>query len=158
MFWRTDDPEAYPDPLTQQALPSVSLSYQELEEAVDAWRPQLTVHYPFVAIAEAESTKMLIVDRPFLSTAIAVAALYGDLPRQLETAQGLIKDIGMAMLLEGKKSLDLLQGLLVLLAWCVVLNRFVPSIVIDTSFQVPLPCVQKSSDIEFDPPGGGPAG
>lgn len=104
----------------KQALPSVRLTYQEMEEAIDAWRPQLAAHYPFAAIADSQSTKMLMVEKPFFATAIAVAAVYGDLPRQLGLAEGFIKDVGHAMLVEGQKSLDLLQGILVLIAWFVI--------------------------------------
>lgn len=98
-------------------LPNVKLKYEEMERLVDSWRPQLADHFPFAALYEGQSTQYLLVEMPFLATAISCAALYGDLPRQIQTAQALIKDIGERMLLHGEKSLDLLLGILVLIAW-----------------------------------------
>ncbi|KAL9056367.1 MAG: hypothetical protein Q9162_002958 [Coniocarpon cinnabarinum] len=98
-------------------LPHVNLSYNEAERLIDAWRPQLAEHFPFAALYEGQSTQYLLVEMPFFATGIACAALYGDLKRQVEVSQSMIKDIGEKMLLEGEKSLDLLLGILVLLAW-----------------------------------------
>ncbi|KAL9087096.1 MAG: hypothetical protein Q9159_003791 [Coniocarpon cinnabarinum] len=97
-------------------LPHVNLSYNEAERLIDAWRPQLAEHFPFAALYEGQSTQYLLVEMPFFATGIACAALYGDLKRQVEVSQSMIKDIGEKMLLEGEKSLDLLLGILVLLA------------------------------------------
>lgn len=98
-------------------LPNVKLRYEEMEKLVDSWRPQLAAHFPFTALYDGQSTQYLLVEMPFLATAISCAALYGDLPRQIEIAQALIKEIGEHMLLKGEKSLDLLLGILVLIAW-----------------------------------------
>ena len=100
-------------------LPNVKLKYEEMEKLVDSWRPQLAEHFPFAALYDGQSTQYLLVEMPFLATAISCAALYGDLPRQIEVAQALIKEIGEHMLLKGEKSLDLLLGILVLVAWYV---------------------------------------
>lgn len=59
------------------------------------------------------------MDRPYVAQAIAVAALYGDLERQCQLARELMKDITDAMFMRGEKSLDLLEGLLVTIAWSV---------------------------------------
>ena len=98
-------------------LPNVKLTYEEMEGLVDSWRPHLAAQFPFAALYDTQSTKGVMVEMPFLATAISCAALYGDLARQLEVAQGLIKDIAERMLIQGEKSLDLLLGILVLLAW-----------------------------------------
>ena len=100
-------------------LPNVKLSYEEMETLVDSWRPQLADHFPFAALYEGQSTRYVLVEMPFLATAISCAALYGDLPRQIDLAQSLIKEISERMLLQGEKSLDLLLGILVLIAWYV---------------------------------------
>ena len=118
-FWQgpaNEDPDNEGE-IPEYPLPNVKLPYHEMEKLVDSWRPQLAEHFPFAALYEGQSTAYLLVEMPFFSTAIACAALYGDLSRQIDTAQALIKDIGERMLLQGEKSLDLLLGILVLLAW-----------------------------------------
>lgn len=109
--------------LIDRPLPSVKLTFAEMHTAVDAWRPQLAENFPFAALYEGQSTTWMLVERPFLSTAIAVAALYGDLERQMELSKCLMKDIGESMLMKGEKNLDLLEGILVLLAWLVPVLR-----------------------------------
>ena len=91
-----------------------------------------------------------MVEKPFMATAIAVAAMYGDLPRQLDLAEGFIKDVGNAMLVDGQKSLDLLQGILIIIAWYALTSRLTP--VYLTLDQVSLPRIQESANFKSNAP------
>ncbi|KAI9668765.1 MAG: hypothetical protein M1831_000834 [Alyxoria varia] len=97
--------------------PSPGLTAEEVKLLVDFWRPRLLEYFPFVSISPDERTETVVREKPYLSISMAVAALFGDRKRQISLAEELLKGIGMQVLGNGTKNLDLLQSVLVLLAW-----------------------------------------
>ena len=102
---------------SEYPLPNLKLTFEEMEKLVDSWRPYITSHFPFAALPEIEKTQNIIKEMPVLAAAISCAALYGNLPRQIEVGQMLIREIAERMLFGSEKNVDLLLGILVLVAW-----------------------------------------
>ena len=104
------------DPISKDVL---CLAKAEGFLATFAERP-----FPWVRLPKNASVETLRRERPFLLLSVLTFASYEDvrLQRQLETE---LKDSLMKkVIVQGEKSLDLLQGLLVYLAWytCSLLN------------------------------------
>lgn len=79
----------------------------------------MTPHFPFVAIAETVTIQDLLRDKPSLCLAILGAASFLNLKLQ-RTLGGLINGLIGARIVSGTfASLDMLQALLVHLAWYV---------------------------------------
>ena len=93
----------HPKPSGRIETTNAPLSPHETRSLVESWRPQLMAHFPFVVIDPTETTEEVVVKSPFLSKSIAVAALFGDLPRQLGLAQELIKELSTEMIVRGQK-------------------------------------------------------
>ena len=72
--------------------------------------------YPFVVVPR-EMTPEFLVERPYLWKAVMVTTCFFDGPRHVKLAEELLADIGQAAVLNGVKTLDLLQGMQVLTAW-----------------------------------------
>lgn len=74
-------------------------------------------HFPFVVIPSIAGVFQFRKDHPFLFRACIAAASHTDPPLQMRLGEDLLKYVGERMLLCTEKSLDLLQGLLVVIAW-----------------------------------------
>ena len=72
--------------------------------------------FPFVVIPEMKASDMK-VQRPFLWKAIMVAGCFLDGARHEKLGEELLAEISKATMIDGVKSLDVLQGLQVLVAW-----------------------------------------
>jgi hypothetical protein len=55
--------------------------------------------------------------KPFLMQVIATVAFFHDLPKQQVMVKDLMRQISEKMILRNDKSLELLQGILILIAW-----------------------------------------
>lgn len=86
-------------------------------DPVNVFREQLAPEFPFVVIQEHVTSMVLSQAKPFLYKAISLPASYNDLPRQVALGQELREYLGLHMFTRGEKDLDLLQGLLVSIAW-----------------------------------------
>lgn len=78
---------------------------------------RLQYFFPFVILPPGVSAASMRETRPHLYRAIIFAAGRRFPDRQKQLADALLKIIGKATLIRGEKSLDLLQGLLVFIAW-----------------------------------------
>lgn len=78
---------------------------------------RMSPHFPFVVVAESVTIQGLVQDKPTLCVAILAAASHEDL--KLQQALGkLFNEIVLVRMIKGPfASLDMLQGLLVHLAW-----------------------------------------
>lgn len=74
-------------------------------------------HFPFVMIDSKVSVHELRRDKPFLLKAIVVTASFSQMERQMNLGKEFVQELSQRMLVEGEKSLDLLQGLLVYMGW-----------------------------------------
>ncbi|KAJ5998953.1 hypothetical protein N7451_006763 [Penicillium sp. IBT 35674x] len=93
------------------------LSVDKAQTYLQAFRTVMTPHFPFVIIPPDVSVQHLRQERPFLFLAILATASYDNMPMQRFLGAEVKKAVSSRMILNGEISFDLLQGLLVFLAW-----------------------------------------
>jgi hypothetical protein len=76
--------------------------------------------FPFVVVPDRVSAAELAQTKPFLYRTIIMAASYHDKAGQVEMTKEIFHYLSDQMVIVNEKSLDLLQGLLVLMAWSVM--------------------------------------
>lgn len=81
------------------------------------FKKNMTEQFPFIVIPSNSTSRSLKYDRPLLWKAIMVAASHGDPTRQLTLGSELMEDLISRLLFRTERSLDLLQGLLIFIAW-----------------------------------------
>ncbi|TAQ89648.1 hypothetical protein B7494_g2009 [Chlorociboria aeruginascens] len=106
-------------PITHQDLLSSSLNptSQDSDDLLKIFQLELTPHFPFVIIPQGTVARNLEQERPFLYSAIILAASCYTPTTQKALARDFVKDLNIRLFEHGEKSLDLLQGLLVYLGW-----------------------------------------
>ncbi|KAJ5096850.1 hypothetical protein N7456_007571 [Penicillium angulare] len=77
----------------------------------------LSPNFPFVVIPPSISINQLRQEKPFLLLAVLASASYDDFPLQRLLGKEVKKAVASRMILGGEISFDMLQGLLVFLAW-----------------------------------------
>lgn len=87
------------------------------------FRTSMARQFPFVVIPPNATSESLRTERPILWKAILTAASCLKPSRQEAMGQELIEEFSTRLLLNGEKSLDLLQALLIHIAWLVNLLR-----------------------------------
>lgn len=105
--WNTDDPFGF------------GLERQEAIFLLLEFRTQMAAHFPFVVIPPDTTSENLRLERPMLWKAVMTAASYHKPIRQEAMGWKLMEEFSTRLLLKAEKSLDLLQALLVHLAWLV---------------------------------------
>lgn len=90
---------------------------QEADIILLEFKKNMTEQFPFVVIPSDSTSRSLQHDRPLLWKAIMVTASHGDPHRQLALGSKLMEDFTTRLLFRTEKSLDLLQGLLIFIAW-----------------------------------------
>lgn len=73
--------------------------------------------FPFVLVPPQMSAMELRQHRPFLWKATMMVSCFLDGTRQVKLGEELLAEIGRAAFVDGVKSLDLLHGLQLLIAW-----------------------------------------
>lgn len=97
-----------------------SVSWPEGEEAekmLDGYRRNQTHIFPFVMIPAHTTSAWLRPERPFTWKALMLQSCSNDGYRQHVLGKELLNDISEALLTRPRKSLDLLQGLILFVAW-----------------------------------------
>lgn len=72
---------------------------------------------PFVVIPDGTDPWELAEEKPFLLQVITTVAYFHDLPKQQVMVKDLMRKISEKLLMRNEKSLEVLQGILVLIAW-----------------------------------------
>ncbi|KAJ6189853.1 hypothetical protein N7519_004761 [Penicillium mononematosum] len=85
---------------------------------LNEFRTTLMPHCPFVIISPQMTAETLRRDKPFLLLTILTAALHDNMPLQRRLEKQVKKVISDCMIFDGTVSFEILQGLLVHLAWC----------------------------------------
>lgn len=106
-------PIVAPLPTTTQFL---GLSLQEAELLVDRFYRLQAPNFPFIKL-QNPTARQLAVNKPLLLQAILTVAYFHDYALQQVMVKQLIRHISERVLINGEKSLDILQGILVLVAW-----------------------------------------
>ena len=101
---------------TNRTIP-VEPNDRETEIMLLEFKENMTEQFPFVVLPPDSTVQSLQRERPLLLKAIMVAASHENLDRQLVLGSKLIENLTSRLLFRAEKSLDLLQALLVLIAW-----------------------------------------
>jgi hypothetical protein len=89
----------------------------EVARLVDVFRAQMAPQFPFVVIPPHVSARELCAENPFLYRAIVVVASCKNAGRQIILRKEMMREICERVLMESQKTLELLRGLLVFIAW-----------------------------------------
>lgn len=73
--------------------------------------------FPFIVVSKELKSEELRDRRPYLWKAIMMVTVLFDGPRQVKLGEELLAEITRASMLEGVKTLDLLQSLQLLIGW-----------------------------------------
>lgn len=73
--------------------------------------------FPFVVVPEDLNEAQMRVNRPFLWKAVMLTTSSANAPRQIRMGDDLLSEIGQNCHVYGNTSLDMLQGLLLLITW-----------------------------------------
>ena len=96
---------------------SVEPDDQEAELLLLEFKTNMTEQFPFVVIAPDSTSQSLQHEKPLLWKAIIVAASHEKSDRQLALGSKLMEDLTTRLLLRVERSLDVLQALLIFIAW-----------------------------------------
>lgn len=100
------------------------VTLESAETLVDLYRTEMMAHFPFIIITPNETGAQLRVEKPFLFLAILTVACFHDLPAQEQLGDRFKTMVTEKVLYGGDDCLKLeyLQGLLVVLAWYVMIG------------------------------------
>lgn len=87
------------------------------ERYLTIFKTKMTPHFPFVIVPPDVSVWQLRQEKPFLCLAILASASYENMPLQRTLGNEVKKVVASRMVIGGEISFELLQGLLVFLAW-----------------------------------------
>lgn len=93
------------------------LTLSEADELLHKFRKHKMHHFPFVIIPEGVSASTLRRDSPFLFLCISTACLEHDPALQEQLEREIREVVGTCLIMEMRRDMDLLQGLLVHIAW-----------------------------------------
>lgn len=93
------------------------ITVEEAETLLREYRDQMADNFPYVVLPEATSLSNLRQGSPMLLLAILVTASWRNRAQQEVLNQAYLKLFSSRLILEGRKDLDLLQGLMVYLTW-----------------------------------------
>jgi hypothetical protein len=99
------------------------LSLETAENYLELFKSILTPHFPFVVISPQVSAVHLRHEKPFLFLAIMASTSYDNMPLQRSLGAEVKIAVASRVILNGEVSFDLLQGLLVFLAWYAYITR-----------------------------------
>lgn len=94
--------------------PFTALDHEKLFEQ---FKMNMAKFFPFVVIEKDPPAATVMKTRPFVYTCSVMIASHRDPGVQVRIARDILKYVGEHMLLHGEKTLDLLQGLLLMIAW-----------------------------------------
>lgn len=102
------------------SVPGPSRSTTDSDDLLNVFRRKLARQVPFISVPAQMSALTLYRERPFLYQAIIAVASYHDSVHQIELGHQFLKHLTEHLVLQGFKSLDMLQGLLVYITWSVI--------------------------------------
>jgi hypothetical protein len=93
------------------------MSLSDASILFDRYMRLMAPSMPFVVIPEGIDAWELAEQKPFLMQVITTVAYFHDLPRQQVMVKDLMRQISEKLLIRNEKSLEVLQGILVLISW-----------------------------------------
>ncbi|KAK0711171.1 hypothetical protein B0H67DRAFT_278024 [Lasiosphaeris hirsuta] len=107
----------YPQPQPKQKQPVQWPEGEEAEQLLAEYQTHMAHLYPFAVVPPCMNAAELRRERPFLWKAVMMEACQLDGVRQMILGNELLREISEAAIVRPQKSLDLLQGLQVLISW-----------------------------------------
>ncbi|KAI4939834.1 uncharacterized protein J4E92_001120 [Alternaria infectoria] len=98
-------------------LASMETNETNTEILFDRYQRLMAPHMPFVVVPTGTDVSRLANNKPFLLQAIKAVAFFHDTAVQQILVKDLVREISDRVLINGEKSLDLLQGMLVIGNW-----------------------------------------
>lgn len=105
------------DAASEDAISRGLLDIETAARYLTIFQTKLTPHFPFVVVPSGISVKDLRQEKPSLCLAILASASYDNMPLQRELGAEFKKVVSSRMIIGGEISFELLQGLMVFLAW-----------------------------------------
>lgn len=84
---------------------------------VESFKKTMMSHLPFVVFPDGMTGEKLRREKPFVFLTTLTAALYDNMPMQRTLSEIVKKIISHRMIFGGEISFELLQGLLIYIAW-----------------------------------------
>jgi hypothetical protein len=106
-------------PLALQSRPApvYGIPWDQAQSILNEFRLKFTPNFPFVVANPIISAEDLLRTKPFLFRAVMLAAAPFPEPRLRRIKRNVLAYVGQHLLVEEEQSLDLLQGMLVVIAW-----------------------------------------
>jgi hypothetical protein len=108
-------------PLSFQATQSTSsdalMSLSDASILFNRYMRLMAPSMPFVIVPEGTDAWEVAEQKPFLMQVITAVAYFHDLPKQQLMVKDLMRTISEKVLIRNEKSLEVLQGILVLISW-----------------------------------------
>ena len=98
-------------------FPSRELGIKEADRLLETFKASMAPRFPFVVIPETTHAEQLRRERPFVFLTILAAASHRDFLMQRTLNREVRQVVSERMIIGGKMSFDLFQGLIVHLAW-----------------------------------------
>ncbi|KIX02452.1 uncharacterized protein Z518_08393 [Rhinocladiella mackenziei CBS 650.93] len=98
------------------------------EKLFSHFRTEMSQYFPFVVVPPDATAVAFKEGKPFLFRCCVTAACHPDPHVQRQLVEELLRYLGDRMLLNSERSLDLLQGVLVLIAWYQFYNHYNPQL------------------------------
>ncbi|KAH7193015.1 uncharacterized protein B0J16DRAFT_69261 [Fusarium flagelliforme] len=118
------DPEKIPEDIqnTNSNLPTVSqplfgFSWPQVSQILDLFRKEYIPRFPFVLISSHQTAQSLYKDNPFLFRAVMLVVAPVSEIRICKMKRNVLAYLGYRTLVEEDMTLDILQGILVIIAW-----------------------------------------
>ena len=99
------------------SLSDATQNSENPEDLLEIFRTDMTPNFPFVVISPGTSAAQLHDQKPFLYSAIKMSVAFRNVLKQKAITKDIMTDLSVRLLQTGEKSIDLLQGLLVCIAW-----------------------------------------
>ncbi|KAF2493928.1 hypothetical protein BU16DRAFT_464436 [Lophium mytilinum] len=117
----SQSPDASPQftaKITEDVIDSGLITIDNANALLHTFKTFMTPHFPFVVIPTHMPAEELRLQKPFLFLVLLAASSYDDMPLQRLLGKEVNKYISARIIIGGEVSFELLQGLLVHLAWC----------------------------------------
>ncbi|KAI5856176.1 hypothetical protein GGS23DRAFT_617875 [Durotheca rogersii] len=106
-----------PIPPSEPPQPGFGLTWLQADQAVFDYKIKYTPYFPFVMLDRDVSAQEVLAKKPLLFMAIMLLAAQIPLVRQKEIKKSILAHVGHNMMVAEERDLDLLQGLMVYIAW-----------------------------------------
>ncbi|KAF2756566.1 hypothetical protein EJ05DRAFT_502069 [Pseudovirgaria hyperparasitica] len=115
--WARESFYSTPPGKTEDVIDIGLLSLQKAEQLLSVYRASMIYHFPFVMPSPQHTAETLRQSQPYLFLAIMANASYQEMTLQRKLATMMCSQVSRHIIARGEVSFDLLQALLVFVAW-----------------------------------------